>query len=104
MTLRLREHPLAWDELRKTATWYDEEPGLGDRFLDAIDDALNQILNWPLSAPLFPGWESLPLVRSMRVSVFPYRVIYYIADTEIVVLAYSHQKRHPWYWHHRFDD
>ncbi|GAA2045718.1 hypothetical protein GCM10009720_28190 [Yaniella flava] len=102
MNLRLREHPRARDELRDAASWYEEEPRLGDEFLDAIDATLTHILEWPLSAPRIPSWDRSPLVRSMGVKLFPYRVIYFVTDTEIVILAYSHQKRYPGYWQNRF--
>lgn len=104
MTLSKREHPEAHDELRDAANWYDdEEPGLGEDFFDAIDETLQRILDWPLSAPVFPGWNDVPPVRGMRVRVFPYRVLYYVTDTRVVILAYAHQSRKPEYWQHRLD-
>ncbi len=104
MRLSKREHPEARDELRNAAIWYDDEqPGLGEDFYAAIDEAIQHALDWPRSAPLLPGWEDTPQVRSMRVLVFPYRVFYYLTDTSIVILAYSHQKRRPGYWRHRLD-
>ena len=102
MTLSKREHPAASDELREVANWYDaEELGLGDDLVDAIDETLRYLLDWPLAAPVLPGWEGAPPVRSRRVRVFPYRVLYYVTDTSIVVLAYAHQRRRPEYWQHR---
>lgn len=102
MRLTKREHPEARDELQDAANWYDDEqPGLGDDFYDAIDEALQSILDWPLSAPVFPGWDDTPEVRTMAVHVFPYRVMYYVTDTSIVVLAYAHHRRKPGYWQHR---
>lgn len=99
-----REHPDAREELRNAANWYDDEqPGLGHDFYDAIDDALQHMLDWPFSAPVFPGWQDAPQVRSMRVRVFPYRVLYYVTDTSIVILAYAHHRRKPGHWQHRLD-
>ncbi len=63
-----------------------------------------RVFGWPLSAPAYPGWEGTPLVRSMRVRDFPYRVMYYVTDTTIVVLAYVHNRRMPGYWRHRIRD
>lgn len=100
-----REHPGARDELRDAAQWYDDEqPGLGDAFYDAIDETLRHVLAWPLAAPVFPGWEGTPEVRSAGVGVFPYRVLYCVTDTSVVILAYAHQRRSPGYWTHRLGD
>lgn len=53
----------------------DREPGLGDEFYDAIDNAITRIQEWPRAARVFPGWEDIPTVRTMAVAVFPYRVV-----------------------------
>lgn len=100
-----REHPEASEELREAAYWYDDrEPGLGDDFIDAIDDAIARIHHWQRSAPVFPGWLDTPTVRSMMVAAFPYRVFYYLTDTGFVILAYAHNRRNPRYWQHRLGD
>lgn len=102
MSLRKHEHPDARGELRDAARWYDDaQPGLGTDFLDAIDQTVRRILDWPLSAPTFPGWHTAPPVRSMHVPVFPYRELYYVTDTSVVILAYAHQRRTPGYWQDR---
>lgn len=104
MTLPKREHPVAREELRSAALWYDDQhAGLGKDFLDAIDEAIERLLDRPHSAPIVAGWEDEPQVRSMRVRVFPYRVLYYITDTAVVIVAYAHQRRRPGYWHHRVE-
>lgn len=41
------------------------------------------------------------MVRSASVKVFPYRVIYYLTDTSVVIVAYAHNRRKPDYWQHR---
>lgn len=104
MRLEKLEHPEAREELRDAAFWYeDREPGLGEKFYDAIDEATSRIIDWPRSAPVFPGWVDTPTVRTMAVPVFPYRVLYYLTDTSFVILAYAHNRRKPRYWEHRFD-
>lgn len=104
MSLSKREHPEARDELRDAANWYESEPpGLGEDFYDAIDETLRHIVDWPHSAPVFPGWTDTPVVRSMPVQLFPYRVLYYVTDTSAVILAYAHYRRAPGYWQDRLD-
>lgn len=34
----------------------------------------------------------------------PYGVVYYATDSEIVIVAYAHEKRRPGYWKHRVED
>ena len=104
MRLEKREHPEAREELREAAYWYDDrEPGLGGDLYDAIDEAIARIGRWPRSAPVFPGWVGAPIVRSMAVDVFPYRVLYYLSDTSFTILAHAHERREPGYWQHRLD-
>lgn len=85
-----------WSTWRNLTLGYDL-----NWLLDAIDEALRQILDRPLSAPVLLGWTESPTVRSMRVLVFPYRVLYYVSDTSIVILAYAHHRRKPGDWHQR---
>lgn len=104
MSLQRREHPQARNELRDAAYWYDDrEPGLGEKLIDAIDEALDRIQSLPQSAPEFPGWDGPPVVRSMAVATFPYRVLDFVTDSTLVVLAYVHERRKPGYWQTRLD-
>nr|WP_281177584.1 hypothetical protein [Kribbia dieselivorans] len=42
-------------------------------------------------------------MRSMAVGVFPYRLLYYLTESDFVILAYAHERRKPGYWQHRLD-
>lgn len=104
MTLARRIHSKATTELLDAAKWYETQQAyLGEDFLAAIEAAVQGVLNWPQAAPVFPGWSDEPVVRSKSVRVFPYRVLYYVTDASIVILAYAHQRRRPGYWQHRLD-
>lgn len=104
MTLARRIHSEATSELLDAAKWYEtEQTGLGEDFLAAIEAAVQGVLNWPQAAPVFLGWNDEPVVRSKSVRVFPYRVLYYVTDTSVVILAYAHQRRRPGYWQYLFD-
>lgn len=105
MSLERREHPEAGAELREAANWYDDRAhGLGEDFYDAIDQAIARIHDWPRSAPMFDGWVGPPELRTMTVGIFPFRVIYYLTDTSLVILAYAHGRRKPGYWQHRLEN
>jgi len=93
----VRFHPEADLELNETADFYDHErPGLGTDFLDEVDRALRGVVEHPMAAPL-----ALGSTRNLVLSRFPYSVMYYIGDDEIVVSAIAHQRRRPYYWRDR---
>jgi hypothetical protein len=105
VTLDVRYHPEALAELRADVAWYEERgAGLGDRFERAVDDVLDTILEWPESGTMWPGWDSIPVVRSRRVAGFPYRLVYLVQPSELVVLALAHDKRLPGYWRERVSE
>ena len=102
MSLSQRSHPLADVELTESARWYEEaQPGLGDDFLDAASEAVELILEWPRVGSVIPGWNREPVVRSKAIERFPYRVLYYLTDTELMVVAFAHTRRKPGYWKDR---
>jgi len=99
-----RLHPQAEAEFLDAVAYYEAaENGLGDRFDAAVARAVQDIADRPNAWPKFPGWGRLPLVRSRKVSIFPYRVVYVVHESELVILAIAHQHRHPGYWKHRLD-
>lgn len=96
MTLAQREHPEARAELRVGANWY-EDPATGQELLDATLQARRSIDEMPDAWPPIHGWDREPVVRRKGVIAFPYGVIYYVTDSEIVIVAYAHEKRRPGY-------
>ncbi|GAA2009827.1 hypothetical protein [Microbacterium ulmi] len=63
MTRSWREHADALDEYRAAARWYESKrPGLGDVFMDAVDAAIESILESER-----PDWVAGPSPR-MRTS------------------------------------
>jgi len=98
MTRPLRFDPAARRELNEAADFYDaEDPGLGLAFLDAAERAFEQIQAFPESSPI-----SLAPVRTKVLSAFPFSVIYWVTDDEvIIVLALAHHRRRPEYWRGR---
>lgn len=90
-------HPEASLELVEASHFYDSrQEGLGDRFLDALDEALEAIQEDPLI------WK--PDRRGRRkylVWRFPYQLVYRIERSRIFILAVAHGSRKPGYWKHR---
>ena len=102
MTLAVAFHPEAEAELRADAAWYDErQDGLGDRLEADVDRTIDAIHQWPQSGHRWDDWTEGPPVRSRHLKDFPYRLIYYIEDEELVIVAVAHEKRPPNYWRDR---
>jgi toxin ParE1/3/4 len=44
---------------------------------------------------------SQPAVRSKGVNGFPYRVVYFVTEELLTIVAVAHSKRRPGYWRER---
>ena len=99
MKRQLELRPGVAAELAEAIAHYDtERPGLGERFLAAVEATLADVVAAP---DLGSSWTHDPSVRRQVVRRFPY-VIFYRADAEAVtVLAIAHGKRRPGYWRAR---
>jgi hypothetical protein len=78
-------------------------PGLGDRFLSEITDALTLIENSPL---LGSPWllQGMPDgVRHIPLRSFPYSVVY-VLEPRPVVIAIAHGSKRPLYWIDRLEE
>jgi len=87
----------AGEEFADAAAFYEaQRVGLGEEFLETIRAAVNSLEENPeIGSPGDSGF------RSYLVHRFPYRIIYKIADSEIVIVAVARQRRHPEYWRGR---
>lgn len=104
MTFAWREHDEAHHELRAAVRWYeDKREGWGDRLADAVEDAIESILDASIGWGFYRDRVRTPQVYSRSVSGFPLDVIYLLIDGEVHVIAYAHERRRPGYWNHRID-
>lgn len=102
MRLDFGFHPEARAELFADVDWYDErQAGLGERFGEAVRSAIADAVDAPESWPTWPGWNRDPVVRSKGVARFPYRVVYFVRDDQLTIVAIAHEKRRPGYWRGR---
>lgn len=97
-----REHPEARKELRAAANGFDD-PAIGQKFVDATRVARQAITHMPAAWPPVRGFEYGPTVRRKSVGGFPYGILYCLTATEIVILAYAHERWRPGYWEDRID-
>lgn len=89
----------AAQDLAEAVRWYDRHrPGLGADLLDTVAAAIEQIRQHPGSGSPRP---TRPAVRQVRVSRFPYHVVYQHRTDDVRVIAVAHTSRRPEYWRHR---
>jgi plasmid stabilization system protein ParE len=89
--------PQADQEVQAARQWYDEQrPGLGIRFAEAIDEAVERIAANPLAFPAVHGETRRAVVRR-----FPYGIYFRVLVNEIIVTAVMHGRRHPRRWQAR---
>ena len=99
-------HPEARSELRRAATYFDEQrAGAGARLIHAIRETVQKAASSPhAGAP----WFAVPVeleVRRRRVPGFKYMSIAYtVVDDTLWLIAVVHDRRRPGYWFHRLDD
>ena len=94
MTLRVVFRPAARTEFDTAALWYEErQPGLGARFVAAIDHAVGLASAYPDRFPVVHG-----AVRRVQAQRFPYSVYFLSGSDRIVVIAVFHARRNPSVW------
>jgi plasmid stabilization system protein ParE len=97
MTFEVRLRPEAEDDLFEAAVWYEaQQPGLGQRFLEAVTAAISKISTSPLAYTI--------VYRSIRRALlqrFPFGVFYRVEEGQILVIAVLHGSRHPRRWRQR---
>ena len=94
MSLSLRLSRAAKRDVDQAFVWYERQrPGLGDEFLESVEECLERIRLRP---------ESFALVKKdLRVALverFPYLVVYRLLSDRIRISAVVHGSRHPRNW------
>lgn len=86
--------PEARSEVRKAYLWYrGEQPGLEKTFRKYLGIKIESIKQNPKSSSLV-----YKNVRSSRMKIFPYNVIYRVSDLSIQIIAVFHHSRNPREW------
>jgi plasmid stabilization system protein ParE len=90
-------HPDALEEYREAARWYAiRERAVGARFLSAIEDAIQRVVEAPTR------WRVVDEdVHRCLAHVFPYAILYTIEADYILIVAVMHCSREPGYWQER---
>lgn len=88
----------AEQEANEAYDWYeDREHGLGGRFRNSIKRGIDSITANPLGYPIVYGTK----IRHAVIRDFPFRIIFSIEDTTIVIFAIFHDSRDPTIWYQR---
>lgn len=99
MSPRVRFEDEADAEYRQAGRWYESRrAGLGTEFLDAVDDTLRRIVDFPRAGAPVPGVPRDLAVKRRAVTRFPYHVVYLETTNTLRVLAIAHDRRMPGYW------
>lgn len=99
MTRRARIIEPASEEFGDAVRWYEtRRAGLGRELFDAVAATITLIEQQP---EIGTGSVDTPNTRHAIVHRFPYQVVYYLSQAEVVIVAIAHLKRRPGYWKHR---
>lgn len=83
--------PLAERRLREAISHLEgERPSAADRWLDALDERVGLLAKFPKTGRPVPE-IGRPVVRQLLLA--PYRLVYRIDPTRVVVLTVRHQRR-----------
>ena len=74
----------------------EQAAGLGNDFLDEIEQGLHRIRQFPLLCTIYEGEYRRYLFKR-----FPYGLIYRIENEKIFIIAVAHLHRNPGYWKYR---
>ncbi|MCA1733809.1 MAG: type II toxin-antitoxin system RelE/ParE family toxin [Acidobacteria bacterium] len=90
----------AQSEFEEQIRYFDEQvTGLGDRFIQALEDAVLLIRQHPMA-----GETVSKNVRKAVLRAFPFNVYYVNARDEVIIVAVAAHRRRPQYWRVRTGD
>lgn len=89
--------PFADDDISEAVKWYeDQQSGLANRFLQELQGTFERLRGNPFQFPIEEDEVRQAVLRS-----FPYTVYFRVNASQVVILAFLHQSRHPATWRTR---
>ena len=85
--------------LTEVAYYNNEQPGLGERFVAAVEEATARALAFPLA-----GSPASRNTRRVFLRDFPFAVVYRATADGIIIFALAHHSRLPNYWRSRVQE
>jgi toxin ParE1/3/4 len=99
VSFRLELRPEILEDVSAAAAHYDErEPGLGARFILAVEQRLDDLLQDPLLPRIRDRARNMRWVYPRR---FPHRIVYRVSGKTVLVIAVIHAARHDRHWKER---
>jgi plasmid stabilization system protein ParE len=78
-------------DIETARQWYEaQRSGLGDEFVDAVDDAIESVLAFPAAYPVY-----YRDARRFLIERFPYCLYYRLDNDTVVVVSCLHAARDP---------
>jgi toxin ParE1/3/4 len=97
VSFRLLLRPAAKADLSETFAWYEDQlAGLGEEFMESVEQKLTQIESNPWQFPIVRN-----ATRRANVKRFPFAIFYVPLDEQISILAVMHHARAPLQWQQR---
>lgn len=88
--------PEAEADVVEAALWYEQQnPGLGEKFVAAVDQAIRRVIENPLAFPVIHRRHE---VRRALTHRFPYRVFFTLKGDTVFIHAVLHGHRHDRHW------
>jgi plasmid stabilization system protein ParE len=95
--MRWKFHPEAAEDYLAACRYYTQiERRLGSAFVQAVETAVGQIINYPQA-----GQEIEEDVHRHLLTRFPFGIYYTMEKDFILIVALLHMKREPGYWRTR---
>ena len=99
MSYRLQVRLAAEADVAEAAEWYDQrQPGLGEKFVREVDQAIARVVENPLAFPVILKRHE---VRRALTKRFPYRIFFSLKGEAVVVHAVLHGRRDDRHWKDR---
>jgi plasmid stabilization system protein ParE len=91
---RVRFHPEAVEETQAAVDWYlQRSSDAAAGFVAELDHAIERIAELPETWPSY-----IDDTRRFVFRVYPFSVVYRVANELVEVVAVAHSKRKPGYW------
>jgi len=88
----------AEDDMLEAYIWYEQQrSGLGEEFLESLDQARQSILQNPATYPV----RYKKKVRAFLVDRFPYLIVYVLQKNDVNVISVFNTSRDPKVWKKR---
>lgn len=92
--MNLQVARIAQSEFNDAQAYYEiQRPGLGLLFSEEMRRSILRIQKYPFAGSIEKGE-----IRHYHTHKFPYKILYSVQDKTILIIAFAHQHRLPFYW------